>query len=177
MKSLFCLLIVFIGFSLQQDNFYKLNGDTYTMNMFIDWEPSTTEKLMGKKYERKMRGYDVTWTSRINMSEDCSIEIQEYKKCRDYSLICSEDSLIYAQSDIFASVTWGYDDVSYRTVELVGVPHRHSETGKLDILREKKWYKRGKNNLYVISFGSTDEQTYLKWLPKIKRLINSLKEK
>lgn len=70
-----------------------LKGDTYTMKIFDGWVPSTTEKIEGKIGRRKIGRYNVTYTSRINIKESCSVEVLEYLNCKNGISVLQRDSL------------------------------------------------------------------------------------
>ena len=174
------LLITFFCCLGGSENTSTLRGETYVVNIPKGWEPGTSEKMAGKPFRRKIAGYDVTTTSRINPDRkvDCSIEISEYIKCKDYSSIQKKDSVRYATSELFASMKWHKgDNVSHQYyVDLIGKPHRHLETGEEMVLRERVWYKAGNDNIYVIRFGTTSIDTWKIWLPKIEKLVATLQE-
>lgn len=83
-------------------------GETYKIKMMKGWEPGTTEKMMGKPAHRKIAGYDAFITSRIHPDKnaECSIEITEYIKCRDYLAIQKRDSVTHASSGLYESTKW-----------------------------------------------------------------------
>ena len=69
------------------------------------------------------------------------------------------------------------NNISYQCyVDLIGKPHRHLETGKDMILRERVWYKTGESNVYVIKFSTTSTETWENWLLKMEKLVVTLKE-
>lgn len=153
-----------------------IKGDTYTMKMFDGWVPGTSEKLEGKIARRKINGYDATYTSRINMKEACSVDVLEYLDCKNGTSVLQKDSLMYATSNGYIHISWKDDNFSLGNVELRTVPHKHPETGKLEYVMQKTWYIQGEKSLYVITFSADDDKVYTKWLPKVKSLIESLKE-
>lgn len=131
-----------------------LKGDTYTMKIFDGWVPSTTEKIEGKIGRRKIGRYNVTYTSRINIKESCSVEVLEYLNCKNGISVLQRDSLI--------------------NVELHSIPERHPETGELESLKQKKWYIQGKKSLYVVIFSANDDKSYGKWVSKVESLTKTL---
>ena len=157
-----------------------LRGETYVMNVPKGWEASTGEKMAGKPFRRKIAGYEVLTTTRIHPEKatDCSIEISEYLKCSDCSSIRRKDSLMLLSSGLIADMSWHMEnDVTPGNyVDLIGKPHRHLETGKEMVVRERVWYKAGKDNVYVIKFGTTSVQTWTHWLPKMEKLVATLRE-
>lgn len=83
-----------------------LKGDTYTMKIFDGWVPSTTEKIEGKIGRRKIGRYNVTYTSRINIKESCSVEVLEYLNCKNGISVLQRDSLIYKESKKYRTIVW-----------------------------------------------------------------------
>ncbi len=83
-----------------------LKGDTYTMKIFDGWVPSTTEKIEGKIGRRKIGRYNVTYTSRINIKESCSVEVLEYLNCKNGISVLQRDSLIYKENKKYRTIVW-----------------------------------------------------------------------
>lgn len=174
------ILFALICWMGEDENISVVHGETYVMNVPEGWKPGTSETMAGKPFRRKIAGYDVSTTSRINPEKnaDCSIEISEYIKCKDCSLIQKRDSVMHVTSELLASMKWHRgNNISYQSyVDLIGKPHRHLETGKEMILRERVWYKAGKNNVYVIRFSTTSTDTWENCLLKMERLVATLQE-
>lgn len=151
-----------------------LKGDTYTMKIFDGWVPSTTEKIEGQIGRRKIGRYNVTYTSRINIKESCSVEVLEYLNCKNGISVLQRDSLIYKESKKYRTIVWKKDNFSLRNVELHCIPERHPETGELESLKQKKWYIQGKKSLYVVIFSANDDKSYGKWVSKVESLTKTL---
>ena len=151
-----------------------LKGDTYTMKIFDGWVPSTTEKIEGKIGRRKIGRYNVTYTSRINIKETCSVEVLEYLNCKNGISVLQRDSLIYKESKKYRTIVWKKDNFSLRNVELHSIPERHPETGELESLKQKKWYIQGEKSLYVVIFSANDDKSYGKWVSKVESLTKTL---
>lgn len=155
-------------------------GETYKINMMKGWESGTTEKMMGKPARRKIAGYDASIISRFHPDRkaDCSIEITEYIKCRDYLAIQKRDSMIHASSGLCESIKW-YKRKELGCecyVDLISSPQEHIETGEITVLRERAWYRAGRNNVYVIKFQTTSVDSWRTYLPEMEKIVASLKE-
>ena len=171
---LFCFLFI-CQIDASADELIK--GDTYTMKIFDGWVPGTTERIEGKIARRKINGYDVTYTSRINMKESCSVEVLEYLDCSNGTNVLRHDSLMYAKSKRYSDISWGNDNLSLRNVESKSIPVKHPETGRLESIMQKTWYVQGKRSLYVLTFSADDAKVYSKWLPEVESLMTTLKER
>ena len=178
MRCIFRIILLCVLLICQTDVFAdeQIKGDTYTMKVFDGWVPGTTERIEGKIARRKIKGYDVTYTSRINLKESCSVEVLEYLNCCDGASVLQNDSLMYAKSKRYSDILWGNDAFSLRNVELQSIPERHPEPGKLESVIQKTWYIQGERNLYVITFSANDDKVYNGWLSKVESLIVTLKE-
>ena len=158
-----------------------LYGETYSISMIKGWELGTTEKMMGKPARRKIAGYDASITLRTHPDKnvDCSIEITEYLKCLDYLSIQKRDSARFASLELYESAKWNKrKELGCECyVDLVSVPQQHIETGEITVLRERVWYKAGRNNVYVIRLQTTSADSWRTYLPEIEKIVPSLKEK
>lgn len=174
------LVIAFLFFCSLLETDTVVRGKTYEMNIPEGWELGTSEKMMGKPAHRMLAGHEVYITCRINpdRESECSIEISEYLRCSDWSLIQKYDSVALEKSPIINNTKWiSKNKGSIKCiVDIVGKPHRHIETGEELILCERKWYMAGKNNVYTVTFSTTSSASWIEWLPKIELYVNSLKE-
>jgi hypothetical protein len=137
--------------------------------IFLRFYKSTTEKIEGKIGRRKIGRYNVTYTSRINIKESCSVEVLEYLNCKNGISVLQRDSLIYKENKKYRTIVWKKDNV-----ELHSIPERHPETGELESLKQKKWYIQGKKSLYVVIFSANDDKSYGKWVSKVESLTKTL---
>lgn len=165
----------------QRASYVKMKGDTYSMNMIAGWELCTSEQISKKPMRRKIAGYETLCMTRICPDHNLgvSVSILEFKGCKDYKKIQERDSLLFAGSkDFYATVTWVKPNTVKveRSVELVCVSTKHQETGKNIHMKMKKWYIQGKENVYLIDFGSCSTVGWNKWLPEMENLILSFKE-
>ena len=133
-----------------------LKGDTYTMKIFDGWVPSTTEKIEGQIGRRKIGRYNVTYTSRINIKESCSVEVLEYLNCKNGISVLQRDSLIYKESKKYRTIVWKKDNFSLRNVQLHSIPERHPETGELESLKQKAALSALDKSEFEISSNACD---------------------
>lgn len=120
-----------------------LKGDTYTMKIFDGWVPSTTERIEGKIGRRKIGRYNVTYTSRINIKESCSVEVLEYLNCKNGISVLQRDSLIYKESKKYRTIVWKKDNFSLRNVELHSIPETASRNRGTGISETKEMVYSG----------------------------------
>ena len=180
MILIFCFIGISSGVSQNKTKYVTMSGDTYTIQMFRDWVPSTgvTEKMGPHRF--KILGYEATTFLRCapnNIRKDqCGsvLKVTEIKGCKSSLEILKIDSCSLSALDcnIVCHRSSG-EHVKY-VMSVVTKPHRDPDEKEASSLKIINWYIQGQNNSYCISVSGC--KMFADVLPQVKALVNTLKE-